>query len=90
MRSFLGGFKSIIFYQQPFDLTWNAGCYVQRDIINGTLTISQKIFVEKIVEKFDITRSSKTPASTSLKLGCFLEEDPGSNERFREVVGVLI
>ena len=72
------------------ELSWYAGCNFSRDRVKGTLTISQKAFAEKLVEKFGVTRSSRVPASPSVKLEEFDESEPEGQWPYRELVGGLM
>ena len=49
------------------ELCWYAGCHFSRDKRNGLLTISQKAFTDKIVEKFGIVSNRTIPAVVGLR-----------------------
>lgn len=57
-------------------LVRKSGCFSVRDREKGALLIRQTSYIEKMVEPFDLTRMSNTPASTTI--------DPRPRERLGE------
>ena len=72
------------------ELRWYAGCHFSRDKKKGLLTISQKAFTDKIVEKFGIVSNRTIPAVVGLKLEEFEKDESEGDWPFREVVGSLM
>ena len=72
------------------ELRWYAGCHFSREKSKGLLTILQKAFTDKIVEKFGIVSNRTIPAVVGLKLEVFERDEPEGNWPFREVVGSLM
>ena len=50
------------------DLTWYMGVEYKRDRENRVIELSQTSYIKSVLERFDITRSSSLPASTSTDL----------------------
>ena len=72
------------------ELRLYAGCRFSRDFDSGTITISQQIVAENIVEKFGVTRSKETPMVVGLRLDDFDPTEPDVDEPFRSLVGHLM
>lgn len=66
---------------------WYMGSEYKRDHEKGTLEISHTHLVRNVVDRFDITNTSPTPASPSLDLRHESEEDPVVGASYREIVG---
>lgn len=67
-----------------------AGCRFSRDLILGTVTISQQAVAERIVTKFRVSETKDTPMVVGLKLDEFVESGPNVDEPFRSPVGSLM
>ena len=87
---FCENFNKLVRINNLGEFRWYAGCHFSRDMRNGLLTISQKAFTNKIVEKLGIVSNRTIPAVVGLKLEHFEKYEPEGDWPFREVVGSLM
>ena len=66
------------------------GCSFERNVREGSLTISQKNFASALVERFGITAECDNPSSTSVELLPRSEDEAQTTEPYREAVGSLM
>ena len=71
-------------------LTWYTGCAFERDSKSKTVKIVQTAYIEKIVDRFEVRKTSSNPASASVKLRARVEGDAQWNWPFREACGSLM
>ena len=71
-------------------LRWHGGCHYTREREMGTLTISQKTFVDELVKKFYVTSNKSVPLRGGVKLEEFDEDERVETWRFHELVGSLM
>lgn len=69
-------FNRLVLINNPWGLTWYTGCHFTQDMENEFWTISQKALVEKLVGKFGMTRRSKVPAPSGVKLEEYEVDEP--------------
>lgn len=72
------------------ELTWCAGYAIEREWTRGTLTISQETYVDRILERFDITIVAFTPESFSTSPTVEKEKETKEDFLYREAVGSLM
>ena len=72
------------------ELTWYTGCAFKRDWELGTLEITQKAFIESMLNRFGVNSSSDIPATPGVELGPREEGEPGGDWPYREAVGSLM
>ena len=58
------------------ELTWYTDCAVKRNWEFGTLEITQKAFVESMMNRFGVNSPSDVPATPSVELGPREEGEP--------------
>ena len=66
------------------------GCEFIRDREAGTIEISQESYIRSVVEKFNICRTSSTPASLANDNRSLKEDEGAGDVQFREVVRSLM
>ena len=67
-----------------------AGIRFSHDLALGTVTLSQKAFVENLVAKFGVNRNKETPIAVGVKLENFDAHEPDVHKPFRSLVGHLM
>ena len=72
------------------ELRWYGGCHYTREWEMGTLTISQKTFVDELVKKLCVTSVQSVPLRVGVNLEEFDEDGRVENWPFRELVGSLM
>ena len=72
------------------ELRWYARCRFERDMVAGTIKMSQQAFAETIVAKFGVTRGKPTPMVVGLRLDEFDQEEAEVEEPSRSLVGHLM
>ena len=72
------------------ELTSSSGCAFKRNWELGTLEITQKAFVESMLNRFGGNSSSGIPATPGAEPGPREEGEPKGNWPFREAVGSLV
>ena len=72
------------------ELTWYTGCAFKRDWELGTLEITQKAFIESMLNRFGVNSSSDIPATPGVELGPREEGEPDGDWPYREAVGSLM
>ena len=70
--------------------TWYTGCAFRRNWKLGTLEITQKDFVENMLNCFDVNLSSDVPAAPGVELDPREEGEPKEDLPYREAVGSLM
>ena len=76
-----------VFTKHLEEVEWYIGSECKRHRGKGTSEISQSQFIESIVNRFDVSKSSPLPASHSLDLRPASEEETVVDAPFRDVVG---
>ena len=71
------------------NLTHYTGCTFKRDRERRTITICQEAYIERLLERFDVTKSSPLPAAPYADSSRRKGESP-TEEPFREAVGALM
>ena len=66
------------------------GCAFRSDREAGTVEISQKSYIRRVLEKFNICRTSSIPASPANNYRSVKEDVEAGDVPFREVVGNLM
>ena len=66
------------------------GCEFIRDRVAGTIEISQESYIRSVLERFNICRTSSTPASLANDNRSLKEDEGAGDVPFREVVGSLM
>ena len=66
------------------------GVEYKRDMENRVIELSQTSYIKSVLERFDITRSSSLPASTSTDLRSMNGGKGVKDMPFREMVGCLM
>ena len=72
------------------ELTWYTGCAFKRNWELGTSAITQKAFVESMLNRFGVNSSSDIPATPGVELGPREEGEPKGDWPCREAVGCLM
>ena len=72
------------------ELTWYADCAFKRNWGLGTLGITQKAFVESMLNRFGVNLSSDIPATPGVEIGPREEGEPKGEWPHREAVGSLM
>ena len=72
------------------ELTWYTGCAFKRNWVLGTLEITQKAFVESMLNRFDVNSSCDIPATPGVELGPREKGEPKGDWPYREAVGSLM
>ena len=72
------------------ELTWCTGYDFKRDWELGTLEITQKAFIESIVNRFAVNSFSDIPATPGAELGRREEGERGEDWPYSEVVGTFM
>ena len=72
------------------ELTWYAGCAFKRNWELGTMEITQKDFVESMLNRFGVNSSSDIPATPGVELSPREEGEPKGDWPYREAVGSLM
>ena len=72
------------------ELTWYTGCAFKRNWELGTLEITQKAFVESMLNHFGVNSSSDIPATPGVELGPREEIEPEGGWPYREAAGSLM
>ena len=70
--------------------TWYTGCAFKRNWELGTLEITQKVFVESMLNHFGVNSSSDISATPGIELGPREEGEPKGDWPYREAVGSLM
>lgn len=75
--------------------SWYLGIDIQRDRPQRIITLNQKTYIEKILQRFDLFNC--TPAETPMVVGCKLSKAPEDyictalfRERYQEAIGSLM
>lgn len=63
---------------------------MEKDRVNGTLKISQPAFVDVLLERFEVKSKSSVPASPTVELSPRGDDEPTTDEPYREAVGALL
>ena len=71
-------------------LTWYTGCDLKRNWELGTLDITQKAFVESMMNRFGVNSSSDIPATPEVELGPREEQHPRGDWPYKEALGSLM
>ena len=64
------------------EFTWCTGCGFKRNWELGTLEITQKAFVESILNRVGVNSSSKIPATPGVELSSREEGEPKGDRRY--------
>ena len=72
------------------ELTWYTDCAFKRNWELGTLEITQKAFVESMLNRFGVNSSSDIAANSGVELGPRGEGEPKGDRPYREAVGSLM
>eukprot|EP00904_Undaria_pinnatifida_P014208 jgi/Undpi1/9918/HiC_scaffold_28.g12372.m1 len=72
------------------ELTWYTGCAFKRNWELGTLEITQKAFVESMLNRFGLNSSSDITATPGVELDPREEGEPKGDWPYREAVGSLM
>ena len=72
------------------ELTWYTGCAFKRNWELGMLEITQKAFVESMLNRFGVNSFSDIPATSGVELGPREEGEPKGDWPYREAVGRLM
>ena len=72
------------------ELTWYTGCAFKRTWELSTLEITQKAFVESMLNRFGVNSSSDIPATPGVDLGPREEGEAKGDWPYREAVGSLM
>ncbi|CAM9417825.1 unnamed protein product, partial [Sphacelaria rigidula] len=72
------------------EATWYMGCAVDRHWDGGTLSVTQTMFTDTLLKRFEVRGYSEIPASVSVKLGPTTGEDTKVNRPYRNAVGGLM
>ena len=72
------------------ELTWYTDCAFKRKCQQGTLEITQKAFVESMLNRFGVNSSSDIPATPGVELGPREEGEPKGDYSYEEAVGSLM
>ena len=72
------------------ELTFFTGCAVIQDIENGVTRINQKMFIETLARRFNVTTTARYPATAGANLGPRMEGEPGGSWPYKEAVGGLM
>ena len=72
------------------ELTHYMGCSFARNRKEGTLTMSQESSIEKLTERFHVTKTNPIPACPSVELDARREGEAKTEEPYREAVGGLL
>ena len=72
------------------ELTWYTGCAFKRNWELGTLEITQKAFVESMLNRFGVNSSSDIFATPGVELGPREEGEPKGDWPHREAVNSLM
>ena len=71
-------------------VAWYMGSECKRDRGKGSLEISQTQFIQRVLNRFRVSKSSPIPATPSLDLTHVSEKETVVDVRFREIVGSLM
>ena len=72
------------------ELTWYTGCAFKRIWKLGTLEITQKAFVESMLNRFGVNSSSDIPATPGVELGPREDGEPKRDWPYRKAVSILM
>ena len=72
------------------ELTWYTGCVFKRNWELGMFEITQKAFVESMLNRIGVNSSSDIPATPGVKLCPREEGEPKGDWPYREAVGSLM
>ena len=72
------------------EVEWYMGSEYKRDREKGTLEISQTQFIQSVLNRFGVSKSSPIPATPFLDLRHVSEEETVVDVPFREIVGSLM
>ena len=72
------------------EVEWYMGSEYKRGREKGTLEISQNQFIQSVLNRFGVSKSSPIPATPSLDLRHVSEEEIVVNVPFREIMGSLM
>lgn len=72
------------------ELKWYSGCYYERDVESGRLTISQQTYIVELGEKYGVTSGGSIPIPATWKLWDFDVDEPSVMFPFRELIGALL
>ena len=71
------------------EFTWYDGCVIEKNAELGTIKLSQEVYVESLMARFDVHTTSDTPASPGADLGPNREDESGGDWPVKEAVGSL-
>ena len=72
------------------ECTWYDGCGIERDVELGTIKLSQEVYVESLMKRFDVQSIADIPASPGADLGPKRDDEPGGDCPVREAVESLM
>ena len=72
------------------DLSWYMGSEFRRDRKAGTIEISQASYIRSVLDKYNVSRKSPSPASPRVDPRPVREQENAAGVSFREVVGSLL
>ena len=72
------------------ELTHYMGCSFVRDRRNGKLSMSQGSCVDKLIQRFEITKTNHVPACPTVELDARRENEEKARVPYREAVGSLL
>ena len=72
------------------EVEWYMGSEYKRDREKGNLEISQTQFIQSVLNRFGVSKSSPIPATPSLDLRHAIEEETVVDVPFREMVESLM
>ncbi|CAB1111877.1 unnamed protein product [Ectocarpus sp. CCAP 1310/34] len=70
--------------------TWYDGCAIAMDVENGITKLSQTVYIERMLKRFDVTTTAFTPAATDADLGPKRDDEPAVDKPVREAIGCLM
>ncbi|CAM9903911.1 unnamed protein product [Pylaiella littoralis] len=65
------------------ELRWYSGCFYERDMESGRLTISQQTYTEELAAEYGVEWGKSVPLSTGMKLSEFDPEEADTEFPFR-------
>ena len=73
------------------DLSWYLGCAPERDKMEGVVKMTQAVFVDSLVDRFDIQYETQTIASSvEFDLGPKMIHEKGGDWPYKQAVGGLL
>ena len=72
------------------DLSWYLGCAFKRGKIEGVVKMTQTVFVDSLVDRFDIQYETQTPASVEFDLGSKRIHNKEGDWPHKQAVGGLM